>query len=56
VATISLRSSTPTFRKIRSLAKRKTVSNGPSFGAAVKKYAGILRSGSGVSTREGFGD
>ena len=44
-------------RKIRGVAKRRTTRKGPSFGAAVKKYAGIVRSGIGdLSTREGFGD
>jgi hypothetical protein len=44
-------------RKSRALVKRKTIRKGPSFGAAVRKYAGIVRSGIGdLSTREGFGD
>ena len=53
-------SSSPTkavSRKSRSVAKRKTLRKGPSFGAAVRKYAGIVRSGIGdLSMREGFGD
>lgn len=44
-------------RKGRPLTKRKAVGRGPSFGEAVKKYAGIVGSGIGdLSTREGFGD
>ena len=44
-------------RKRRVAVKRKILSKGPSFGAAVRKYAGIVGSGIGdLSTREGFGD
>ncbi len=44
-------------RKSRAAAKRRITRKGPSFGAAVKKYARIVRSGIGnLSTREGFGD
>lgn len=47
----------PVSRKGRTVAKRKVSRKGPSFGAAVRKYAGIVRSGMGdLSTREGFGD
>lgn len=44
-------------RKSRATVKRKILRKGPSFGAAVRKYAGIVGSGIGdLSTREGFGD
>lgn len=44
-------------RKSRAAVKRKILRKGPSFGTAVRKYAGIVRSGIGdLSTREGFGD
>lgn len=44
-------------RRGRAVAKRRVSRKGPSFGAAVRKYAGIVRSGMGdLSTREGFGD
>jgi len=50
-------SAKPVARKRRSIAKRKVADKGPSFGAAVRKYAGIVHSGIGdLSTREGFGD
>jgi hypothetical protein len=51
-------SAKPVARKRRSIAKRKVAAGkGPSFGAAVRKYAGIVHSGIGdLSTREGFGD
>jgi len=55
--TLSSRSRKPVSRKSRPITKRKVASKGPSFGAAVKKYAGIVRSGiDDLSTREGFGD
>jgi len=55
--TLSSRSRKPVSRKVRPIAKRSAAGKGPSFGAAVKKYAGIVRSGIGdLSTREGFGD
>lgn len=55
--TLSPRATKPAARKTRVLPKRKSVGKGPSFGAAVKKYAGIVRSGIGdLSIREGFGD
>lgn len=55
--TFSPHASKPVSRKSRVVAKRKAARKGPSFGAAVRKYAGIVRSGIGdLSTREGFGD
>ena len=55
--TISPSSTKAVSRKRRVVARRKTPSRAPSFGAAVRKYAGIVRSGIGdLSTREGFGD
>ena len=55
--TLSSSALKPAARKHRLAARRRVSRKGPSFGAAVKKYAGIVRSGIGdLSTREGFGD
>jgi hypothetical protein len=55
--TLSPRAAKSGSRKVRVAVKRKVANKGPSFGAAVRKYAGIVRSGIGdLSTREGFGD
>jgi hypothetical protein len=57
MSTLSPAPAKPVARKRRATAKRKVSRKGPSFGAAVRKYAGIMRSGTGdLSTREGFGD
>jgi hypothetical protein len=70
--TFSFRAPEPVRRKIRAAAKRRGISvsrfiretvereaaqHSASFGEAVRRCAGIVRSGIGnLSTREGFGD
>jgi hypothetical protein len=47
----------PVSRFIKEAAEREAIRETASFGAAVRKYAGIVHSGVGdLSTREGFGD
>ena len=47
----------PVSRFLKEAAEKEAIRETASFGAAVKKYAGIVRSGIGdLSTREGFGD